>query len=362
MAQVPQSACMIVVAFIAGVTCGTLLAAKIPGLRGPNTPSAFTIDRVTLVDQRVQLLATSTPLSPSPPPPPPPPNILVLYSRLDFDDGQASDLQPLPLTLPSVCRVLPNATIRLITNSDSSVAQALAAGVQAVHTRSFPAPKAAAFPNNYEHHSVNVAVYELACIGRWLYFAAYVEAEEAAGNKFDVVLAVDTDVFLLEPLTAFTLTPEERAASQTKSPLGPYEMIMPIHGATALFSPRTLSAFGAFVSGLYENGAKELHALLPKISGVYNDQVYVSDMYMLKYFISLEPTLRVRHDPAELSCHIFGNADQLEGVTVHRRGSYLYFGEFRVCIVHFQGSAKRAASKFVTFWSSGKDGPFKFEW
>mmetsp|Transcript_5248 Transcript_5248/g.7738 ORF Transcript_5248/g.7738 Transcript_5248/m.7738 type:complete len:407 (-) Transcript_5248:65-1285(-) len=250
--------------------------------------------------------------------------------------------------------------------------------IQVIDYRKLPVSKRVQrFQNIYISQSSNNIEYESFCMWRWIVIAEYFESLVANGIPVANILALDTDVLLVEDPLLIVKDVDWNVVQSFRV----------INGAAMMWTLPGLETFVTFLLDLYADGAK-MAVELAKQHGSIHPQCYkpgslllpcfptntdqsnenniqqdysmwhISDMEWYRAWSRQNLSLRLtRPDPHLISCYVISHIDEDHSFRFVRLGSDHVLASpandeqalKRVCFLHFQGEAKEAVFPFLSF-------------
>ena len=295
------------------------------------------------------------------------PNPLLSKFKVDYDVVSAA-------VSTAVERLSPDWKIHAIVSDDDAMNRMLSlSNVEVVDYRNVPFSHLfARFQRTYIHQSDNDIEYEKFCMYRWIVISEYFTYLKMRGAQVNHIVAVDTDVFVLEnPL----LVDETIDWDSIQS----YRII---DGAAIMWSLEGIQSFVGFLMSAYEikenavNLVSQWGSKMPcrashsSLIPCFTDEVsgelvmwHMNDMYWYIHWVAENPDLRIRIAPEirttySYNCHILRALKSGEKYPFSRSGTEILLstGEaeaVRVCLVHFSWEHnKDLAVPFHSFLNS----------
>jgi len=247
--------------------------------------------------------------------------------------------------------------VHLLTNDDKVISAA--SDIPALNLYDFrreePTQRLKHFRANYIHQSVNGPDYEALCMWRWILIADYMNGLRAQGLQLGRILALDTDILMLQdPRLMFS---EERYMEGWQK----MDSYMVVKGGAMAFSHYGLESFTHFLCDAYRSRSSAV-SFVEKYGDKFpfcrpeksllipceNDTMrHISDMYVLDAWYSANRDVRADHKHEErciileLNSEAHRNLILSIGEDGRVQGALPETEPEPVCMIHFQGRNKR---------------------
>ena len=278
---------------------------------------------------------------------------LVLPETKQYANVDLKDVETL-LALTAKHVVGNGGRVHLLTNDDNAIAllSELAHSSDAIKVYDYrlqpPSERLKDLQANYIHQSANPEEFEAMCFWRWVLIADYFQGLKDQGIKADRILALDTDIVMLQdPRLLFS----EKRYQQLDS-AGSY---MVVSGGAMAFSPHGLEYWVEFIMDTYksrrsalrrvEQHADTLPLCRPERSAVIpcsdGSMRHFSDMYLFKAWYDENPT-NTAYVAGEERCFVLTERLHDYRMTKNDQGTILVGKTPEeaspVCFMHFAGA------------------------